>query len=281
MHNAATATPPWIKDVVSINPRSAHTAARIAIATDIANIVDATLAICSLFPTLRILTKKATKIANAAANTAPFHISPILSFDASLQTATISMREKDTLRIRLLTFASFLSFPIVNVLTKKATKIANAAANAAPFRISPILSFDASLQTPTISTREKDMLRSKFPTLAICLSFPIVSASVKKRTNITNPAANAAPLIIAPTLSFDTSLQTATISIIATDSFVIILPILPTSPLCLDIRPNTAIKAIIPTTMAVSLPKPFEAAVSSIPPRSFTDAATKSIAKPI
>ena len=220
MHNAATATPPLIKDVLSINPRSAHTAARIAIATDIANIVDATLAICSLFPILRILTKKATKIANAAANAAPFHISPILSFDASLQTATISMREKDTLRIRLLTFASFLSFPIVNVLTKKATKIANAAANAAPFRTSPILSFDASLQT-------------------------------------------------------------ATISIIAIDSFVIILPILPTSPLCLDIRPNTAIKAVIPTTMAVSLSKPFEAVVLSTPPRSFTDAATKSIAKPI
>ena len=250
-------------------------------ATDIANIVDATLAICSLFPILRILTKKATKIANAAANTAPFHISPILSFDASLQTATISMREKDTLRIRLLTFASFLSFPIVNVLTKKATKIANAAANAAPFRISPILSFDASLQTPTISTREKDTLRSNFPTLAICLSFPIVSASIKKRTNVTNPAANAAPLITSPKLSFDANLQTATISIIAIDSFVIILPILPTSLLYLDIAPNTAIKAIIPTTMAASLSKPFEAAVSSTPPRSFTDAATKSIAKPI
>ena len=191
------------------------------------------------------------------------------------------MREKDTLRTRPLTFASFLSFPIDNVLTKKATKMANAAANAAPFHISPILSFDASLQTPTISMREKDMLRSKPPTLAICLSFPIVNALVKKRTNTTNPAANTAPLSIPPTLSIDTSLQTPIISTIAIDNFVIILPILPTSPLYLDIRPNTAIKAVIPTTMAVSLPKPFEAAVSSISPRSFTDAATKSIAKPI
>ena len=48
------------------------------------------------------------------------------------------------------TFDSCLSFPMERAFTRNLTNTTNPAANAAPLSISPILSLDANLQTPTI-----------------------------------------------------------------------------------------------------------------------------------
>ena len=78
----------------------------IAIATDIARRVEATLAIVCLSPIARTLTRCFNRNTNPATNAAPASTSSSLNVDASLQTPIISAKEKDTLRIKPATLAS-------------------------------------------------------------------------------------------------------------------------------------------------------------------------------
>ena len=224
-----TATIPLAKLATSMKLSKIHTPAKIAIAADIANIVPATLAIFCSLPIVRMLTSTLSSTTKAATNIPPLTISSVDNMPTSLQTPTSSMSETDTLSASPLTLASFCSLPILVTATKAPINTTNAAANIPPLIISSVDKVLTNLQTPTNRAMTTASFIAILPTLLIFSLAPF-EAAVNNAINIANAPANKIPLPISSADSIPTSLHAITISIIATASFFIILPILLTSP---------------------------------------------------
>ena len=95
---------------------------------------------------------------------------------------------------------------------------------APPFTISSTDSIPTSLHTPTMSNMDTDTDKSKPPSFAICLSFPICVTFTRPLTNRTNAVAKAAPLSISSAFKVPANLHTPIISNMAIDIFKSIFP---------------------------------------------------------
>ena len=123
-------------------------------------------------------------------------------------------------------FAIFSSLPILRIDTIFFSRITNPATKTTPLTISPRDSIPTSLQTPTNSMSETDMLSIILPTLANCCFLPILLLDTSVFTNITKAVANAAPFRISSTDNRFINLQSPTISAIAIVTLITIPPTL-------------------------------------------------------
>ena len=121
------------------------------------------------------------------------------------------------------TLAIFCSFPIFVTATNAFISTTKAATNIPPLTISSGDNIPTSLHTPTIKAIEIDIDNNNPPSLGSSLSIVLVTTP-SKPTNITNAVANTAPCNISSADNVPTSLQTPTISIMATDIFFTIFP---------------------------------------------------------
>ena len=277
-----TAVIPLAKLAMSIIPSNIDTPARIPIATDIANIVAETFAICPPSPILRIDTSFLRRNTNPVMNAAPLIISSTDSRPTSLQTPASIASENETLSNKPLSLAICCFLPILVAVINSLTKNTKAVAKAAPFSISSADSCPASLQTPTIKVIATAIPITILPTLATLLP-ELFATLVIELTKTANAAANAAPFSISSADSLPMSLHTVTISIIAKDSLSIILPILLIflMPSWSDSLPMACKKTIIPPMIPARPIKPCFASSGFKPLIILTAAATRSIAIPI
>ena len=134
--------------------------------------------------------------------------------------------ERDMARIVPATLAIFCSLLTLRIDIIVLTKTTKPATNAVPLIISLTVNFPTSLQTPTISMREIDILKISPLSFAICCFFPILVTETRAFTKSTKAAEKAAPLNISSAESILTSLQTPTKSAIAIASLTAIPPTL-------------------------------------------------------
>ena len=149
--NPATKAAPFIISSSDSIPTNLHTPTNSRRETDILSTRPLSLANCCSSPTLAVLTRTFTNIANPAAKAAPLSISSADSKDASLQTPTIMAIAIVSLISIPPTFPT-LSPALPATFVIALTKIANPAAKAAPFAISSPDNLEASLHTKTISS---------------------------------------------------------------------------------------------------------------------------------
>ena len=226
--NNPTAIIPLANPLMSIKLSKTAIPANIPIATDIANIVPATFAICCSFPIVKILINTLSNATKPAVNAAPFTISSTDSIPISLHIPTIKSNENDTLRIKPLILASCCFLPILVTLTRASTNKVKPVANTAPFTISSTDSIPISLHIPTIKAIAIDSLIIIPPTLPTL--FPALFATeVIALTNIVKPVINAIPLTRSEGDSNPICLHAFPIVITAKDILTIILVTLPIS----------------------------------------------------
>ena len=206
-----TAITPLAKAPSSIKLSNTHTPAIIPMATDMANIVPATLAICSSFPIFVIDTMALTNIRNASANPAPFSISSPDNLLTSLQTPTIKAMDNEIDSNKPPSLANSEPLSTFVILTNIPTNTRNAKAKAPPFFISSSLSEPASLQTPTINAIAKEIFNNDDPNLSMFL--PVFSLIFERTAvNTINATAIFAPFHISSDDNIPANLQTPTIN---------------------------------------------------------------------
>ena len=273
---------PLAKLAMSIIPSSIDTPASIPIATDIANIIAETFAICSLSPILRIDASFLIRNTKPVMNAAPLIISSTDSRPISLQTLTSFTSENETLSNKPLSLAIWCFLTDLVVVINSLTKNTKAVAKAAPFSIFSADSCPASLQTWTIRVIATITPITIVPTFPTFLP-ELFATLVIELTKIVNAAANAAPFSISSADNLPISLHTVTINIIAKDSLSIILPIL--SMYLIPLRPDSLPMADKKTSIPPMIParpiKPCIASSGFKPLIILTAAATRSIAMPI
>ena len=205
-----------IRLVVSIKDRAATDAAMIPIA----------MAIIMMEPFTFWAPFRPRTIRAIMAQSIVTATTPLAKLCKSTNTAARIPIAADIASMVPVTFAIFCSLPIVRIDTSTFSRRTNPATKAAPLIISSTDNIPTSLQTPTSSMSETDMLSIIPPTLANCCFLPILLLNTRAFTNITKAAANAAPFSISSTDNRLTSLHTPTISAIAIVTLITIPPTL-------------------------------------------------------
>ena len=220
---AVTAATPLRSILSSTKPIRIDTAARAAIAIEMARIVADIFATLSSFEILVTRTKIPINTRNPAANAAPFFISSADNIDINLHTPTNKVNENETESTKRPSPLIPPSGYFFVTATRAPTNIVKPIANAAPFSISSADNNPISFVTPTNSPMASDNLIIIPPTL-LTLSPAKCDNKVNIPTKTPNAVTNAPAFNISSLDMFAIFFIAVASKIIDTDILSIIVP---------------------------------------------------------